>query len=101
MSDALLNGFFAAIRELMAVLSPNITISDIQLESFCAFCIVHFERSRSRVSRNHSVVSAEKEDLFKNQVKALLNVALGQFGVFKTGFQKFMTLFPRAAGWLH
>ena len=98
-SDALRLSFFDAVK-LKARQEYSEVVDDSRVILLYKFCMVHFQRSRCRISQNRKMVPSDKEDEFVDIVNHLCQLPTGKFLEFKNQCKKFMKAFPLAEGWL-
>jgi hypothetical protein len=92
-SDALRIGFTNALKDLFDV-------DDRDINSLHNFCDVHFQQSRSRVSRNSGIIPSEKEEDFIADVDCLRSFKQGDFLNFEKACFEFFRKHPKATRWL-
>lgn len=93
-SDAERSGFKQAIETTF-----NVSDEEYKFEKFYTMCVVHFRRSESRVRRNNGVVSVQRKDDFRQQVKALQDET--DTDVFWQRIKKLKSDFPRCQNWIN
>ena len=99
MSDAMRKSFFSELKA-QALEKWKVKLSDEDIVPNFAFCKVHFQRSRKRVSQNHSIVPEEEEEEFNSEVQSLLDYPYGNFHLFKKHCTKILSKYPLASNWL-
>ncbi len=73
-SDSERVGFGNSVRDYFRVEDKD----DLELSLLFGACEVHFECSRARVARNHSVVPAQRKAEFDEMVRSLLDPAINK-----------------------
>lgn len=92
-SDAERNGFEIAIKKVFGLSSE-----EFNFEKYYSYCLVHFERSASRVRRNNAVVPLQRKDDFKAQVDGLRNET--KKDIFWIRVENLKKNFPKCKRWI-
>ena len=93
-------GFFSSVKKYATMNSFQLEVSDDKIMSFYRFCLVHFQRTKTRVCRNGKIIPGEKVDLFHKSMKELYEIQPGMFYLFRRKCIQFFKDFPNAENWL-